>query len=84
MFDFIKNIFRRKKDMINVDLTEIEQVIQEHLNSQKYREMIDGNKYFAGQHDVLKRLRQAIGEAGVLTTVATYQITVLLTINIRN
>ena len=47
MFDFIKNIFRRKKDMINVDLTEIEQVIQEHLNSQKYREMIDGNKYFA-------------------------------------
>ena len=71
MFEFIKNIFnRRQKTMINVDLTEIEQVIQEHLNSQKYREMIDGNKYFAGQHDVLKRLRQAIGGAGVLTTVS--------------
>lgn len=71
MFEFIKNIFnRRQKTMINVDLTEIEQVIQEHLNSQKYREMIDGNKYFAGQHDVLKRLRQAIGEAGALTNVS--------------
>ena len=56
--------------MINVDLTEIEQIIQEYLNSQKYKDMIDGNKYFAGHHDILKRVRQAIGEAGVLTTVS--------------
>lgn len=53
----------------NVNLSEIENIIMWHFASRKYKEMLNGNKYYKGQHDILKRQRTAIGEKGELIVI---------------
>lgn len=69
MFEFIKKIFRRKTMNEAVELSEVELVIQEYLRSAEYRNKLDGDRYYRGEHDILKRKRTAIGEGGHLTEV---------------
>ena len=71
MFEFIKRFFRRKDKMEkdNISLSEVESIIMWHFSSDSYRMMIDGNRYYAGEHDILKRNRTAIGNDGKLITV---------------
>ena len=47
----------------------IQNQISQFKVSQTRREMIDGEKYFAGAHDILHAVRQVIGEDGKLKTV---------------
>ena len=71
MFEFIKRFFRRKDKMEkdNISLSEVESIIMRHFSSDGYRMMLDGNRYYAGEHDILKRNRTAIGDDGKLITV---------------
>lgn len=71
MFEFIKRFFRRKDKMEkdNISLSEVESIIMWHFSSENYRKMLDGNRYYAGEHDILKRNRTAIGDDGKLITV---------------
>ena len=71
MFEFIKRFFRRKDKMEkdNISLSEVESIIMWHFSSDSYRMMLDGNRYYAGEHDILKRNRTAIGDDGKLITV---------------
>ena len=71
MFEFIKRFFRRKDKMEkdNINLSEVESIIMWHFSSENYRKMLDGNRYYAGEHDILKRNRTAIGDDGKLITV---------------
>ena len=67
MFNFIKNLFRRKgMEDKNIDLSEVENIIMWHFGSERYKKMLDGNNYYAGNHDILKRKRTAIGDDGKL------------------
>ena len=43
--------------------------IKHFIISQKRKEMIDGEKYYAGKHDILSRKRTVIGEGGNLIEV---------------
>lgn len=47
----------------------VERQIQDFKSSQTRREMIDGERYFAGAHDILKAKRMAIGKGGELKEV---------------
>lgn len=47
----------------------IELEIQRFKASQRRKVMIDGEKYFAGRHDILSRRRMVIGEDGTLSEV---------------
>ena len=53
----------------NIGLSEVESIIMWHFSSENYRKMLDGNRYYAGEHDILKRNRTAIGDNGKLITV---------------
>ena len=69
MFEFIKRMFGRKKDMSeNLELKELEVIISNHLNSNAYKLMEVGYNYYIGNHDILKREKQGIGENGVLVS----------------
>lgn len=78
MFNFLS--IRSDEDYINSILHEdavskitderfIELEIQRFKVSQRRKEMIDGEKYHEGKHDILKRKRTIIGENGQLETV---------------
>lgn len=47
----------------------VERQIQDFKGSQTRREMIDGERYFAGAHDILKAKRMVIGKGGELKEV---------------
>ena len=47
----------------------IEMEIEKFKVSRKRREMLDGERYFSGNHDILKRKRTVIGEDGDLTSI---------------
>ena len=66
MFDFIKKLFRRKENMNEFEKSETEALIYAYQVSPKYISMLTGKKYYEGQHDILKRKRQVIGEDGKL------------------
>jgi len=53
----------------NISLSEVESIIMWYFSSENYRKMLDGNRYYAGEHDILKRNRTAIGDDGKLITV---------------
>lgn len=63
MFDFL---FRRPK-ISNKDIVLHE--IEQFKTSKKRLDMIAGNKYFDGEHDILDHKRRAIGEGGKLIDV---------------
>ncbi|NFG22681.1 phage portal protein [Clostridium botulinum] len=47
----------------------LEKEIREFLTSPKRKAMIDGERYYSGEHDILKRKRTIIGEDGQLKEV---------------
>ena len=47
----------------------IELEIENFKNSKKRQEMLCGERYFKGQHDIMSRKRTVIGEDGSLTTI---------------
>lgn len=59
----------RQKNQVMTDKEFIEMEISRFKASKKRREMITGEKYYQGFHDVLAKKRQAIGEDGELTEV---------------
>ncbi len=70
MFEFIKKLFRRKENMNNgVQRNEVESLTFAYLNSEKYKNMVLGKKYYEGKHDILNRIRQVIGAKGALEPV---------------
>lgn len=73
MFEFIKNIFKRKKDnkMENqkdtnktISNKEIELLIEEFLGSEAFKSMTLGENYYMGKHDILKRKICGIDDKG--------------------
>ena len=72
MFNFLSEaarlagaIFLGGKDRI----TDEEYIVKEINNfkiSRRRKEMLDGEKYYAGKHDILSRVRTVIGEDGEL------------------
>lgn len=71
MFDFtfgildrIKNLITKKATISGADADLIVKAINDFKDSEKRKWMLDGNRYFAGDHDILKVKRTAIGESG--------------------
>lgn len=75
MFDFLLSEAARLAQAVTVGKDRItdEQYIVSEINhfkvSQKRKEMLDGEKYYAGRHDILSRVRTVIGENGDLEEV---------------
>ncbi len=75
MFDFLLSEAARIAQTIAIGKDRItdEQYIVNEINhfkvSQRRKEMLDGEKYYAGRHDILSRVRTVIGEDGELTEV---------------
>ncbi len=59
----------RQKNQVMTDKEFIEREISNFKASQKRREMLTGERYYRGRHDVLFKKRQAIGEDGELMEV---------------
>lgn len=74
MIEFLNNIvnavqkFNKKDDVIHDPKFLIDN-INDFLSSVKRRDMLDGERYYAGAHDILWRKRMAIGEKGELKVV---------------
>ena len=75
MFEFLLSEAARIAQAVTVGKDRItdEQYIISEINhfkvSQRRKEMLDGEKYYAGRHDILSRVRTVIGEDGELTEV---------------
>lgn len=75
MFNFLLSEAARLANAITIGKNRItdEQYIVNEINhfkvSQRRKEMIDGEKYYAGKHDILSRKRTVIGENGELEEV---------------
>lgn len=75
MFNFLLSEAARLANAITIGKSRItdEQYIINEINhfkvSQRRKGMIDGEKYYAGQHDILSRVRTVIGENGELEEV---------------
>ena len=67
--DMISNIVHEGAAAKITDEQFIELEIKRFKASKRRKEMIDGEKYHEGNHDILKRKRTIIGENGELTTV---------------
>jgi len=62
------HLLRQGADPIN-DIEFIESEIKRFLNSERRRNMIVGERYYEGKHDILHRKREMIGENGDLEEV---------------
>ena len=76
MFNFIDSETERVNRIITAgaetiitDKRFIELEIQRFKLSRRRKEMFDGEKYFEGDHDILKRKRTVIGEGGAIEVV---------------
>ena len=75
MFNFLLSEAARLANAITIGKDRItdEQYIVEEIKqfklSQRRKEMLDGEKYYAGKHDILSRKRTVIGEKGELEEV---------------
>lgn len=76
MFNFGESFRAKLERLINVDaakkLTDNQFIVKEIIRfkrSQRRKEMLDGERYFDGQHDILTRDRTVIGKDGQLETV---------------
>ena len=65
----INRIIKNGADSRVSDKRIIELEIEKFKNSRKRREMLNGEGYFAGRHDILSRKRTVIGEDGSLTDI---------------
>ena len=71
IIDFIKKIFNKNKierHQKNME-KEIVKKIREYKTTKKYNNMLNGVKYYSGEHDILKRERTVIGINGQLEVV---------------
>lgn len=75
MFDFLLSEAARIAQAVTIGKDRIsdEQYVINEINhfkvSQRRKEMLDGEKYYAGKHDILSRVRTVIGEDGELTEI---------------
>ena len=75
MFNFLLSEAARLANAVTIGkdrITDEEYIVKEinHFKlSQKRKEMLDGEKYYAGKHDILSRKRTVIGEKGELEEV---------------
>ena len=75
MFNFLLSEAARLSNAITIGknrMTDEQYIIKEINNfkvSQRRKEMLDGEKYYAGRHDILSRVRTVIGENGELEEV---------------
>ena len=75
MFNFLLSEAARLANAITIGKNRItdEQYVVNEINqfkvSQRRKEMLDGEKYYAGKHDILSRVRTMIGENGELEEV---------------
>ena len=75
MFNFLLSEAARLANVITIGKDRItdEQYIINEINqfklSQRRKQMIDGEKYYSGKHDILSRVRTVIGEKGELVEV---------------
>lgn len=61
-------IKERTKELISIDY--IRRELNRFKASREFHNMIKGDRYFNGEHDILKRKREAVGEDGKLHEVA--------------
>lgn len=74
MFDFnlsakINSILERNAKTAMTDVRFFEQEISKWKRSKKRKDMIAGENYYAGEHDILNRVRTIIGKDGLLQEV---------------
>jgi SPP1 family phage portal protein len=67
--DYVNNIIQQGAAERITDERFIELEIQRFKASKRRKEMIDGERYYEGNHDILKRKRTIIGEDGKLEVV---------------
>lgn len=72
MFNFMSDFIKNLKQSTTSAMTN-EQLIETEINrfkvSEKRRTMFDGERYYIGEHDILRRKRTVIGEGGKLEEV---------------
>jgi hypothetical protein len=72
MFNFLLSEAAKLANAITIGkgrMTDEQYIVKEIKNfelSQRRKEMLDGEKYYAGKHDILSRVRTVIGENGEL------------------
>lgn len=75
MFEFVPRLFRRNdvvKEKTTDDSLDNDDIIKEidkFIISQRRKDMINGEKYYEGKHDILSRKRTVIGKDGKLEEV---------------
>ena len=75
MFNFLLSEAAKLANAITIGkdrMTDEQYIVKEIKNfelSQRRKEMLDGEKYYAGKHDILSRVRTVIGENGELEEV---------------
>ncbi len=67
--DYVNNIIQEGAANRITDEKFIELEIQRFKASRRRKEMLDGERYYEGSHDILKRKRTVIGEGGKLEVV---------------
>ena len=72
MFERIKNMFFKEKKAdknLETNIKYLEYIITQFVNSKKRMEMLTGERYYRGIHDILFMKREIIGEGGKLQEV---------------
>lgn len=67
--DSVNQILKRGRDQGMTDKEFLEAEINDWLASSARQSQITGERYYVGEHDILERRRQAIGEDGELTDI---------------
>lgn len=76
MFDFVEPFKQKLERLVNIDAASklsdeqfIVKEINDFMTSMKRIQMLDGERYFDGRHDILSRQRTVIGQNGDLEVV---------------
>lgn len=67
--DMIDRLARQNVQTRMTDEQFIVAEINRFRSSKRFKDMIDGENYYSGKHDILHKLRTAIGEGGKLTVI---------------
>lgn len=69
MFDRIKSIIQKGAIERVTDKRFFELELDKWIESPARKDMVDGDRYYKGDHDILKRVRTVIGESGELKAI---------------
>lgn len=69
MWEWIKNIFRGNKKVENMEIRKLEYLISAWLTSKVRLDQLNGQRYYEGNQDILKKQRTIIDSDGRLTPV---------------